>query len=85
MTRYRATPRAGGKHPEVIPPSNMIDRASQMLGCIDMYRRSRPHPPKCNRRLGRPRERSVGSEDWRAAMRAGDRQTGPVLLPDRPV
>ena len=85
MIRSRAAPRAGGKRPGVVPPSHMISRACTMLGCIDLYRRTRPHPPKFNRRLWRPRERSVGSEDWRAAMRAGDGQTRPVLLPDRPV
>ena len=54
MTRSRATPRAGGKHPRVDPPSNMTSSASPMLNCIDLYLRTRPNPPKCNGCLGRP-------------------------------
>ena len=69
MTRSRATPRAAGKHPGVVPPSCMIRRASPMLSCIDLYRRTRRSLPECNgclepvrcvRRRGPPSRRAVG-------------------------
>ena len=96
MIRSRAAPRAGGKRPGVVPPSHMINRACTMLGCIDLYRRTRPHPPKCNRRLGRPRERSVqvgglagGHAGRRRADQAGStagptRLSGPAAQPPPP-
>ena len=83
--RSREAPRAGGKHPGVVPPSHMMGRASPMLGCIDLYRRTRPSLPECNGRLGRCRERPAESEGCRAAMRAGYGQTRAVLPPHRPV
>ena len=61
MTRSRATPRAGGKHPGVVPPSNMTSSASPMLNCVDLYRRTRPNLPKCNRYNGLRAGLALGS------------------------
>ena len=96
MTRPRAPPRDVGKHPGVVPPSNMIGLASTMLSCTDLYRRTRPNLPSVTVALGACRESTVrvgglsgGHAGRRRADQAGStagptRLSGPAAQPPPP-